>query len=247
MLAALKSRQEALEETLRQRLEELKKLCLREAVGTGHFITWNTLFLCLLQHACCLEVGWTQKMRFLPQSHLTKPVVQWPQGDPAVSTPDCKVQGFLFPEKGTPNQLGTQLAWGMESAQHPCLLFEIVNKLHSVRLLINFDKNILLPKSIGRLFCVLVITSQRLFTPLAKKTPRLAHFLLGAGPTLHAFLLQACSVIRGRAHEVSCALCRLPSSSQLWHCWKGMPMWWQNLQRGNTVVIPGHAGQLRNS
>ncbi|KAL8220841.1 UNVERIFIED_CONTAM: hypothetical protein K2H54_055482 [Gekko kuhli] len=31
MLAALKSRQEALEETLRQRLEELKKLCLREA------------------------------------------------------------------------------------------------------------------------------------------------------------------------------------------------------------------------
>ena len=34
MLAALKSRQEALEETLRQRLEELKKLCLREAVST---------------------------------------------------------------------------------------------------------------------------------------------------------------------------------------------------------------------
>lgn len=33
MLAALKSRQEALEETLRQRLEELKKLCLREAVS----------------------------------------------------------------------------------------------------------------------------------------------------------------------------------------------------------------------
>ncbi|EPY89201.1 hypothetical protein CB1_000128016 [Camelus ferus] len=35
MLAALKSRQEALEETLRQRLEELKKLCLREAELTG--------------------------------------------------------------------------------------------------------------------------------------------------------------------------------------------------------------------
>jgi hypothetical protein len=33
MLAALKSRQEALEETLRQRLEELKRLCLREAVS----------------------------------------------------------------------------------------------------------------------------------------------------------------------------------------------------------------------
>uniref|UniRef100_A0A2K6GNQ0 FERM domain containing 4A n=1 Tax=Propithecus coquereli TaxID=379532 RepID=A0A2K6GNQ0_PROCO len=32
MLAALRSRQEALEETLRQRLEELKKLCLREAL-----------------------------------------------------------------------------------------------------------------------------------------------------------------------------------------------------------------------
>lgn len=48
MLAALKSRQEALEETLRQRLEELKKLCLREAVGNGHFITCNTLLLALL-------------------------------------------------------------------------------------------------------------------------------------------------------------------------------------------------------
>nr|XP_028601496.1 FERM domain-containing protein 4A isoform X1 [Podarcis muralis] len=35
MLVALKSRQEALEETLRQRLEELKKLCLREAELTG--------------------------------------------------------------------------------------------------------------------------------------------------------------------------------------------------------------------
>ncbi|KAK7823884.1 hypothetical protein U0070_020555, partial [Myodes glareolus] len=35
MLAALKSRQEALEETLRQRLEELKRLCLREAELTG--------------------------------------------------------------------------------------------------------------------------------------------------------------------------------------------------------------------
>ncbi|OCT87239.1 hypothetical protein XELAEV_18020936mg [Xenopus laevis] len=35
MLAALKSRQEALEETLRQRIEELKKLCLREGELTG--------------------------------------------------------------------------------------------------------------------------------------------------------------------------------------------------------------------
>ncbi|XP_069084841.1 FERM domain-containing protein 4A isoform X7 [Pleurodeles waltl] len=35
MLAALRARQEALEETLRQRLEELKKLCVREAELTG--------------------------------------------------------------------------------------------------------------------------------------------------------------------------------------------------------------------
>lgn len=32
MLAALKARQEALEETLRQRLEELRSICIREAV-----------------------------------------------------------------------------------------------------------------------------------------------------------------------------------------------------------------------
>lgn len=32
MLAALRARQEALEETLRQRLEELKSICIREAV-----------------------------------------------------------------------------------------------------------------------------------------------------------------------------------------------------------------------
>lgn len=42
MLAALKSRQEALEETLRQRLEELKKLCLREAVS-GLWVSWLLL------------------------------------------------------------------------------------------------------------------------------------------------------------------------------------------------------------
>ncbi|KAJ8261959.1 hypothetical protein GJAV_G00160450 [Gymnothorax javanicus] len=35
MLAALKARQEALEETLRQRLEELKNICIREAELTG--------------------------------------------------------------------------------------------------------------------------------------------------------------------------------------------------------------------
>lgn len=31
------------------------------------------------------------------------------------------------------------------------------------------------------------------FDSISKKTQRLAHFLLGAGPILHAFLLQACS------------------------------------------------------
>lgn len=96
--------------------------------------------------APCVEVGWGQEMTFLPQSPLTKPTVQWPQGDPAVSTPDCKVQGFFLTEKGTPCQLGTPLAWDKEGAQHPCLLFEIVNKLHSARLLVNFNKNILLFK-----------------------------------------------------------------------------------------------------
>lgn len=34
MLAALRARQEALEETLRLRIEELKNICIREAVRT---------------------------------------------------------------------------------------------------------------------------------------------------------------------------------------------------------------------
>lgn len=36
MLAALRARQEALEETLRQRIEELKSICIREAVRHTH-------------------------------------------------------------------------------------------------------------------------------------------------------------------------------------------------------------------
>lgn len=38
MLAALRARQEALEETLRQRLEELKSICIREAVCENYGI-----------------------------------------------------------------------------------------------------------------------------------------------------------------------------------------------------------------
>lgn len=38
MLAALRARQEALEETLRQRLEELKSICIREAVRENTLI-----------------------------------------------------------------------------------------------------------------------------------------------------------------------------------------------------------------
>lgn len=181
-------------------------------------------------------------MRFFPQSPLTKSIVQQPQGDPAVSTPDCKVQGFFPPEKGTPHQLGTQLAWGKDGAQHPCLPFGIVNKLHSTRLLVNFDKNILLPKCHKKaVLCASHHFSETFDSISKKENPRLAPFLLGADPTLRDFLLRACSAIR----KISSAPCTLPLSSQLWHCWKGMPAWWQ---RGNTVVtIPGHAGQLRNS
>ena len=40
MLAALRARQEALEETLKQRLEELKNICIREAVRLVHKHTY---------------------------------------------------------------------------------------------------------------------------------------------------------------------------------------------------------------
>jgi len=49
------------------------------------------------------------------------------------------------------------------------------------------------------------------------------------------------------AHKVSSAPCRLPSSSKLWHCWRGVAVWWHTLQREATVVVPGRTGQLRNS
>jgi len=53
MLAALRARQEALEETLRQRLEELKNICIREAVWeminrTGQYFKNLKCFLALL-------------------------------------------------------------------------------------------------------------------------------------------------------------------------------------------------------
>lgn len=40
MLAALRARQEALEETLKQRLEELKSICIREAVSENNCLNW---------------------------------------------------------------------------------------------------------------------------------------------------------------------------------------------------------------
>ena len=36
MLAALRARQDALEDTLKQRMEELKNICIREAVRSTH-------------------------------------------------------------------------------------------------------------------------------------------------------------------------------------------------------------------
>lgn len=44
MLAALRARQEALEETLRQRLEELKSICIREAVRENSDIVCEYYF-----------------------------------------------------------------------------------------------------------------------------------------------------------------------------------------------------------
>ena len=57
MLAALKSRQEALEETLRQRLEELKKLCLREAVSTPVHPVHSSVLVCLYKARVGVTAG----------------------------------------------------------------------------------------------------------------------------------------------------------------------------------------------
>lgn len=203
-----------------------------------HSITCNTSCFVI---APSLELGWGQEMRFLPQSPLTKPIVPWPQGDPAVSAPHCKVQGFFPHVSWVPCWLGARRLLSI----HVCALKLWINCIQPGFLLTLIRISCYL-NAIGRLFYVLVITSQRLFTPLAKIAPRLAHFLLGAGPTLHAFFSSP-SMLCHTAHKVLSAPCRLPSSSQLWPCWKGIPVWRQTLERGNTVVIPGHAGQLRNS
>lgn len=107
MLAALKSRQEALEETLRQRLEELKKLCLREAVGNTCFIAPCTSFL-----ACILFGGAAGAEAAIP---LPKPVVQKLQQGPAVSNPDCNVTEHC-PPRGTPGLPGWLGAAGCRAA-----------------------------------------------------------------------------------------------------------------------------------
>lgn len=58
MLAALRARQEALEETLRQRIEELKSICIREAVRietTSHFSIMALLENLSLLAVCSLH------------------------------------------------------------------------------------------------------------------------------------------------------------------------------------------------
>lgn len=58
-----------------------------------------------------------------------------------------------------------------------------MNKLHSARLLINFDENILLPKWRRKGVLCAGHHFSETFDSISKKNPRLAHFLLGAGPT----------------------------------------------------------------
>lgn len=53
MLAALRARQEALEETLRQRIEELKSICIREAVRTE--TNFHFCIMALFELTRCLQ------------------------------------------------------------------------------------------------------------------------------------------------------------------------------------------------
>lgn len=184
MLAALKSRQEALEETLRQRLEELKKLCLREAVGNTCFIAPCTSFL-----ACILFGGAAGAEAAIP---LPKPVVQKLQQGPAVSNPDCNVTGHC-PPRGTPGLP----SWfgGLEGAEQPRLLFEDVFQMHSDRLLAGFGGN-MLPKCHKKAVLCTANHSSNTFDYIFQKKYLPLHSLHGAGWTSCAFLLPAYSVVQ---------------------------------------------------
>lgn len=56
MLAALRARQDALEDTLKKRLEELKNICIREAVGEKNTHLANILKIRILFRSSLLIV-----------------------------------------------------------------------------------------------------------------------------------------------------------------------------------------------
>lgn len=183
MLAALKSRQEALEETLRQRLEELKKLCLREAVGHACFIAPCTSFF-----ACVLfGGGMGAEKQLLFQNPWSKSFskVQLFRIRIAVS------RGIAL--QGEPQ--GYPLGLGLWGAERPRLLFEDVFQMHSDRILAGFGGN-MLPKCHKKaVLCTANHSSNTCGYVFQKKYLPL-HSLHGAGWTFCAFLLPAYSVIQ---------------------------------------------------
>lgn len=212
MLAALKSRQEALEETLRQRLEELKKLCLREAVGNGHFITHT---LCCL-HCYSMPLVWRWcgvRRRDSFHSHrLQSPLYKGLRKVQLFQLQIAMSQDISSSEKESPCQLGTQLAWGRKVLSvHVCCLKLCLWCIQPGFLLTLVGTYSYL-NGIGRLSCVLLITSQMLLTSLAQKSPRLIHFLHRAGLTLRTFLLSAYSYVQ---HTRSSHLLHVDSLHQL--------------------------------
>lgn len=155
-------------------------------------------------------------------------------------------QDVCPPEKGTPCQLGTQLAGARRVLSiHVCCL-KLCLRCIQPGFLLTLVGICSYLNEIGRLSSVLAIPSQMLLTSLAKKNQpdTLSSW---SRPDLTCF--SSPSTFLQTAHKVSPAPCRLPSSNKLWH-WRGTTVvaaWWQTLRRGTTVGVPGHAGQLSNT
>lgn len=145
-------------------------------------------------------------------------------------------------EKGTPCQYPVGLGLGCA----PCLLFESVFKCIQPHFLLTLVGICSYLNGIGKAILHTGNHFSNAFGFISKKNPKQAD-TLSSWSRPHLMCFSSPSTFLHTAHKVLSASCTFPSSNKLWHRWRGITVSWQTLRIGTTVVIPGRAGQLRNS